>query len=99
MSVYAFAAKGYENASPVFTMDGETLAYTTSIEGERTIFYLSFSPTNLTKTVTWTIGDKSGAFNLRAFYDYATDVAKDESLATLVERLYRYSESVQSYFA
>lgn len=96
---YFVAAKGYENETPVFMMDGEVVSFIKATEGERTIYYLSFSPIDLTGTVSWTVGDKSGAFNLRTFYDYAKNTAKDENLINLVERLYRYSESVKNYFA
>ncbi len=95
---YFVAAQGYENEAPVFTMDGKVLTYVTEVHGDLTYFCLSFSPVYLTKTVTWTIADKSGSFNLRAYYDYAKNDAKDETLVALVERLYRYSESVQNYF-
>jgi hypothetical protein len=51
------------------------------------------------ETVTYTIGDKSGSFNLRAFYDWAKNTKGDAALAHLVERLYRYSESLNDYIA
>ena len=92
------AAEGYENLTPVFTIDGTEVAYEVEEIDGKIYYLLATSPIDLTETVRWTIGDKSGAFNLRAYYDWAKDVAKDEVLTHLVERLYRYAESVQNYF-
>ena len=93
------AADEYAKFSPVFTMEDKTLPYTVEKDGDKTVFCLSISPLQLTGKVCWTIGDKSGEFNLRTYYDYAKNTLNDENLIFLIERLYRYSESVQDYFA
>ena len=95
---YFIAAEGYENETPVFTLDGKEVAYERVEEGDKVYYLLAISPIELTETVSWTIGDKSGSFNLRAYYDWAKDVEKDATLVHLVERLWRYAESVQNYF-
>jgi hypothetical protein len=95
---YFIAAEGYENETPVFTLDGKALAYERVEEDDKVYYLLATSPIELTETVFWTIGDKSGSFNLRAYYDWAKDVKKHATLTHLVERLWRYAESVQNYF-
>lgn len=95
---YFVAAEGYENETPVFTIGGKTLSYQTISKDGLTYFTLTHSPLFLKETVTYTIGDKSGVFNLRAYYDYAV-AENDASLVRLVERLYRYSESLENYLA
>ena len=83
--------------TPVFTIDGKTVAFETLTDGTDTYFILSIEPWLVRETITYTIGDKSGSFNLRAYYDWAKNTAKDAELAHLVERLYRYSESLSNY--
>ena len=95
---YFIAQADYENATPVFVVGGHTVEYKKETVDGNTYFILSVSPIELTEAVTWTIGDKSGSFNLRAYYDWAKDVKNDTSLTHLTERLYRYAESVQNYF-
>ena len=95
---YFIAAEGYESEAPVFTLGEDEITYEREeIEG-KVYYLLAISPIELTKTVCWSIGDKSGAFNLRAYYDWAKDVAEDDALTHLVERLFAYAESVQNYF-
>ena len=95
---YFIAAEGYEDQTPVFTIGEREVAYETETIDAKVYYLLAISPIELTETVRWTIGDKSGAFNLRAYYDWAKDEAQNAALAHLVERLYRYAESVQNYF-
>ena len=95
---YFIAQADYENATPVFVVGGHTVEYKKETVDGNTYFILSVSPIELTEAVTWTIGDKTGSFNLRAYYDWAKDVKNDTSLTHLTERLYRYAESVQNYF-
>ena len=95
---YFVADEGYENMTPVFTINGKTVSYKKVVDGKYTYFYLTFSPVMLRETVEYTIGQTSGSFNLRAYYDWAKDVSKDEHLTYLVERLYRYSETITDYY-
>ena len=96
---YFVTMSNYEGDAPIFKMGEKTLSYTTQNEDGKTYFLLTFSPVMLRETVSYTIGDKSGVFNLRAYYDYASEALADKELTHLVERLYRYSESLESYLA
>ena len=94
---YFIASESYRNETPHFFIGDKELSYVTETDGDEVYYLLAFSPKNLTDTVTWTIGERSGSFNLRAFYDYAVR-ENDSALAHLIERAYRYSESVNAYF-
>ena len=98
-TIYFVAGEGYENMTPVFMIHGETVTYETMTDGTNVYFNLTVEPWMIRETVTYTIGDKSGSFNLRAYYDWAKNTAEDAELAHLVERLYRYSESLENYLA
>ena len=51
----------------------------------------------MTDTVTYTVAgtDVGGEYNIRAYYDFA--VEEDSSLAELVLRIWKYSESARAY--
>ena len=95
---YFVADEAHRTETPHFFLGDTELTYTTEADGTDVYYLLAFSPCDLTETVKWTIGECSGEFNLRAYYDYAHK-QNDEALIRLVERLYRYSESVNAYFA
>ena len=95
---YFIACEGYGNETPVFRVGGRQVSYQREVLDGKVYFLLATSPIELTETVEWTIGDKSGSFNIRAYYDWAKNVKEDATLTYLVERLYRYAESVQNYF-
>ncbi|MBR2612953.1 MAG: Ig-like domain-containing protein [Clostridia bacterium] len=93
---YFVLADGMEDATPTFRIGDEVVSFETKVSDGKTYFILKHSPDTLYETVTYTIGDKSGAFNLRAYYDYAKE--NDAPLASLIERLGAYVESVNALF-
>ena len=95
---YFIASNECRDMTPRFFLGDKEISYVTEKNGGDVYYLLAFSPRMLTETVRFEIGDKSGSFNLRAFYDFAVK-ANDTTLIHLVERLYRYSESVNAYFA
>ena len=66
----------------------------------RTYIRVSVYAYAMTNTVSYTIEgtDISGAFNLKAYYDFALE-ENDAKLISLVERLWKYSESARNYRA
>ena len=94
---YFVAAEGYENETPTFTIDGVNIRYTTQSIDANTYFCLIHSPDMLDKTVFYTIGEHSGSFNLRAYYDWAK-AEQDNALVHLIERLYAYNQSIHACF-
>ena len=66
----------------------------------RTYIRVSVYAYAMTNTVSYSIEgtDISGAFNLKAYYDFALE-ENDAKLISLVERLWKYSESARNYRA
>ena len=94
---YFILADGEDGGDVSFTVDGAAVSYTTQIVDGDTYYILKQSPDTLFKTVSYTVSGKSGTFNLKAYYNYAKD--NDIALATLIERLSAYVESVHTVFA
>ena len=95
---YFVADDAHRNETPRFFLGEKELTYAIETDGTDVYYLLAFSPCDLTETVKWTVGDCTGEFNLRAYYDYASE-QNDDALIRLIERVYRYSESVNAYFA
>ena len=94
---YFVAAEGYENEAPTFTIGGEVVRYTAERIDGKVYFTLIHSPDLLDQSVSYTIGEHSGTFNLRAYYDWAKSEG-DTALVHLVERLYAYNQSIHACF-
>lgn len=82
-----------------FTVPGATTVCETLTDtDDRVYIRVSVYAYAMTETVSYTISgtDISGAFNLKAYYDFALSEG-DEDLINLVERLWKYSESAEDY--
>ncbi len=68
-------------------------------EGDRTYIKVTMYAYAMAETVTYSIEgtDISGEYNIRAYYDYSVDYG-DSGLVTLIERLWKYSESAKAYY-
>lgn len=92
----SYDADLYKFTTPESTPTCEILKDT----DDRTYIRVSVYAYAMTNTVSYTIDgtDISGAFNLKAYYDFAL-AENDAKLISLVERLWKYSESAGDYRA
>ena len=74
-----------------------------TIEGKTyTYAEISLYAFQLIKEITYTNGNESGSYHINSYYDFVTtdDKLKDNAeLINLVEKLYTYAKSAESYRA
>lgn len=88
----------YSADSYKFTVGGRTVSAEVEVDGDgKTYLAVRAYAYLMTETVAYTIDgtDISGEFNLKAYLDFAK--GESDSLVTLVERLWKYSESAAEY--
>lgn len=88
----------YDNAAYRFTQNGKTLEKEIGTVDGRTYIKISTYAYEIADNISYSIDgtEISGEFNIKAYYEFAK-TQNDEALVSIVERLWKYSQSAKAY--
>ena len=88
----------YDLGAYRFTQNGKTLAYETETVSGRTCIVIAMYAYEISEDIAYSVDgtEISGEFNIKAYYEFAK-TQNDDALVSIVERLWKYSESANEY--
>ena len=89
---------GYTVDQYEFFVGGKKVDFTYQTVGKRTYMYVTLYAYELTETISYKIvgTDITGEYNIKAYYDGVA--GEEDVIDTLIERLWKYSESAKAYY-